>query len=394
MFKKALLLPLVCSAKTPKPKSDNRVGKKLIITPMQVFNENNYNAYPVTAIGLCAISYLNNGGSVSGPAIANAVTNAYNTPYNPNNYDPNNPPIQPNTPLETSIVWGPAFSPVNGFATNSLMFIAQVKSSSEYFVVIRGTDPISLSSWINEDLEVDTIVPLNTLPNVPSSIIYDDITISLAAFNGMSDLLGLTDPNTNQSALTFLQNTIANNSDAYIYVTGHSLGGTLTPVMFSYLNAILFNGNTYCNMAMWSFAGLTAGGTNFNDYVDHLNPNAAFNWRIPNTLDIAPFLVGPANINQAPVPSDITNIYSELSIDPGSYALLMDLFSKANATTGTNPPGLNFYLQPSFGINPINGTYQPALTHIPLVAPWATQALYQHHASTYYQMVYQSFMPA
>jgi hypothetical protein len=329
---------------------------------MNVANNSNYNAYPVTASALCVLSYLSSYDIVSGSAITKAVAAA------------NQPGANPFTPLGTQVVWGPAFSPTSGFNTDSLMYIAQVTGSDEYFVVIRGTNPLSIYSWIYEDFNVGTAEQLNTLPGIPAAAnMPDDVIISTAAFTGISNLLALTDPATGVSALSFLQGVITATPGAYIYVTGHSLGGTLTPVMYAYLNAVLFNGAANTNMALWSFAGLTAGGTTFNNYFNSLSSNAqTFLWRIQNSLDLAPFFfeselsVRDAYLNENP----------PLSWTTAELILITGLFADSLQTSIG-------YAQPQTGYA-ISGSFANNLS-------WAAEAGQQHHSTTYYPMVAQAY---
>lgn len=376
---------------------------------MNIGNITSYNDYPVTAIGLCEMAYITDEiVKTKASLITNAVNAAYTNQYDPNTYNPRDPPANTsiNTPLDTTVVWGPVFKPSDGFLTQSLMYIVQVNNNTsafpEYFVVIRGTNPISLTSWITEDLEVDKLIPLNTLPVVDpqpgyptslSSLISSDVTVSKAAFNGANDLINLAD-GSGQTALQFLQTVLTQTPGTYIYVTGHSLGGTLTPVMFAYLFFALgytVSESAGANMAMWSFAGLTAGGNDFNDLIDTIYPGTApYLWRIQNTLDVAPLLVGPSG-NNASVPDSILTIYPGITIDTLAEDVLAKIFKKANSTSGANPPGEGFYLQPASGSCPVTGAVQSLPPSI-LIKPWAAQAAYQHHSSTYYQMVYQYFI--
>src|SRR5882757_3737140 len=170
--------------------------------------------YAITACALCAISYLDP------KAIDEAVKKAHKINYDPGNYDPEDPSLNPpQTLMETKVVWGPTFLPISGHDTYSLVYIAQVTGSSEYFVVIRGTNPESAKSWVFEDFAVDTIQPLTALPGWPSTVQPgSNCMISQGAFNGLTDLLSLVEPNkTQQTAVAFLQAALKADSDAYIY---------------------------------------------------------------------------------------------------------------------------------------------------------------------------------
>lgn len=305
---------------------------------LELVGSSSYNYYPNTAVELCVASYQDTS------AIAPCVS----------------------AKTDLSVVWGPAecLSKITGIPY-SLMFVAAKASTGEYFVVIRGTDFLSLATWLLQDFDVAISQPLSKLSGAPSSI-PTTARVSQGTFNGVSDLLDLHDPSTGQSLVSFLQQAKPRN----VYVTGHSLGGTLTPPMFAYLNAVLYAGSSTSPMALWSFAGLTPGGTGFNQYFNSLIPNnRGFLWRIQNSLDIAPLMwwsfTGVENIYGSRLP------WSFLECDP-----ITDLFNDASkANIG--------YAQPQPGLL-LTGTFDHSIIDANL---WAAQALHQHHSGTYKGLV-------
>jgi hypothetical protein len=297
-----------------------------------------YNYYPNTAIALCVISY----GDIS--TIAPAVS----------------------AQTDLSVAWGPAECRSITGVPYSLMYVAAKASTGEYFVVIRGTDFYSLSTWLLQDFDVATSRPLGALPGNPKNI-PSTALVSQGTFNGMTDLLKLTDPSSGQSLVGFLRGVKPRN----LFVTGHSLGGTLTPPMFAYLNATVYNGGSISNMALWSFAGLTPGGTGFNQYFNSIIPNnQGFLWRIQNSLDIAPLMWSSQ--------SGVRDIYKSNGLPWGPFERdpIEHLFSDANsAKIG--------YAQPQPGLV-LPGTFDGSFIDDHL---WAAQALHQHHSTTYQTLV-------
>lgn len=298
---------------------------------------NPYNYYPTTSIELCVISYS------SADDICGMVT--------------------ANTDLE--VVWGPAeVSDPIGIPFN-LMYVAKNASTDEYFVVIRGTTPESITSWL-EDFEVSTTQPFSALPGAPANIPADAL-ISTGTFDGMTDLIKLVDPTTGQALIEFLQGASPRN----IYVTGHSLGGTLTSPMFTYINALLNGGNPTSNMALWGFAGLTPGGAGFNSYFNSIVPNdQGFLWRIQNSLDIAPFLYDSE--------ADIENVYAPNGlawgdVDKTLFDYLFGEAQKAGITYAQAQPG-----------EVIPGVFDQSIEDEYI---WAAQAAHQHHSTTYRMLV-------
>ena len=291
---------------------------------------NSYNYYPRTTVRLCEISYQDMS------AIPQAVAN-----------------------LGLNVVWGPAELVSSWDISYSLMYVCKRSPLNEYFVVIRGTNMYSWESWTQQDFAIGNTQPFNQLaPHAPA-----DALISQGTFNGMTDLLSLTDPNTLQGVVEFLGDA----NPTYLYVTGHSLGGTLTPPMFAYLNDVLYGGGHVHNMALWSFAGLTPGGTGFNNYFDSLG-NPEFRFRLHNTLDIAPFGWWSQQ--------NIQNIYQPYGLSWGwpEDAFIKDLFATAA------PIG---YAQPS-GDQALPGQFDYSIIDENV---WVAQAMHQHHGSTYQKLV-------
>src|SRR5579872_3437613 len=160
--------------------------------------------------------------------------------------------------LGQQVVWGPAQLVDSLGVSYSLAFICKAVNGSEYTVVIRGTNMMSWWSWMSEDFAIGSTQPFNKLaPHAPANA-----KISQGTYNGLTDLLKLTDPRTRQGIVAFLTAT----QPPVLYITGHSLGGTLAPPMFALLNDLLYGGGYVHNMALWSFAGLTAGDAGFNQY--------------------------------------------------------------------------------------------------------------------------------
>lgn len=296
-------------------------------------SDNGYNYYPQTMVQLCSISY----DPIAGIPAAVAQ-------------------------LGLEVVWGPAQLVSEDGVSYSLAFVAHRSDPDEYTVVIRGTNLDSWIAWTTEDFEVGSTVPFTQLvPNAPSGA-----AISQGTFNGMNDLLSLSDPNTQASLVAYLQ--AAN--PTYLYVTGHSLGGTLVPPMFAYLNYALYGGGYDQNMAMWSFAGLTPGNGEFNTYFNGLF-NPLFSWRLYNTLDIAPDLWWSK--------SGLESIYSpNLFYGEPEKAFFDVLFALAAG---------NGYAQPADGGSPLPGELQSESG----VFAWVDEAVYQHHVTTYIGLVDQAY---
>ncbi len=306
-------------------------------------SSSNYNYYPNTTIELCVISYSD----------INTIAGQVAT----------------NTNLQ--VVWGPFEHLSDLGVAYSLMYVAKNPQTGEYFVVIRGTNPLSLESWLGQDFDVSTSQPFGSLPGNPPGV-PSSALISQGTFNGMSDLISLSDGSGGLNVVDFLKS----ENPKSLYVTGHSLGGTLTPPLFAYLNAMLNGAGPANSMALWSYAGLTAGGTGFNEYFNNVLINdQGFKWRIQNTLDIAPHMWYSK--------SAIENIYAAQDLK-WSF-IVKDLVDKLFKEAAEANIG---YSQPQVG-QPIPGTFD---TSFPADDVFAFQAMHQHHATTYKPMI-SSFYP-
>ncbi|MFN8396254.1 MAG: hypothetical protein U0176_16615 [Bacteroidia bacterium] len=261
-----------------------------------------------------------------------------------------------------SIVWGPAESIHNGIS-DSLMFVA-IDTIGAYWVTIRGTNEDSIYSWLNEDVDIHNLVPFSNYVSAAPV----DAAISQATANGLDLLLGLTDPDSGQTMLSFLSGL----GGGLTFVTGHSLGGTLVPPLYAIIYDQVF-GSSNTSLGYFSFAGLTSGNYVFADYFNTINPaNGTTDMRVVNPLDIAPDCWGDYIL--------LTEIYDAFglpwsSVPESARAIIDGLFLSG---------ALDLYVQPA---NPtvlpanFNGSDQD----------WISQAAYQHHISTYQALVAQKF---
>lgn len=300
-------------------------------------NDNSFNYYPNAMITLASLAYA------SFNDIAAQVSGT--------------------TWLGQTVVWGPA-QLMREDASYSLAYITERPSAPgrpfvEHTLVIRGTELDSWDAWSTEDFDTHKTEPLsNLIPNTPAGA-----RISQGTYNGIHDLNDLV--SNGQSIVQFLQQV----KPQYLYVTGHSLGGTLTPVMYAYLQALLDSGTTGPGMALWSFAGLTPGNGDFNTYLDSLG-NPAFPWRHYNTLDIAPNCWG----NKA----NLETIYSPTIPYGEPEKVIIDLlFLRADG---------NGYAQP-----PDGGVALPGTMQVESGWRWADEAAYQHNHATYAGLVLQKY---
>lgn len=162
----------------------------------------------------------------------------------------------------------------------SSMTIFKQKDADNYVVGIEATNPYSVFDWEVLDLKVGTT----------HQWYYDTEEsgqVSTGTWEGINDyLLQLQDIDQGNTAVSFLNNVMTSSKNVNIVVTGHSLGGALSPVFALYMkhNADSINNNT--NIYCLSTAGPTPGDSVFAQYYNSkLGQNTKRVW---NTMDVVP----------------------------------------------------------------------------------------------------------
>lgn len=168
-----------------------------------------------------------------------------------------------------SIVWiaDDVAVPVN-FA-----FIARSAASGAYAIAIRGTypDPFSPAYWSDTTQDSPT-GPMQTWPGGAAS----SAQVSGGTWTGFRNILAL-----NGAGQSFAEAVAALPAGATVYVTGHSLGGTLAPVIALWMSEQI----GLPVPTVYAFAGMTPGNAGFAAL---FGPGTALDgrvWRYNNTLD-------------------------------------------------------------------------------------------------------------
>ncbi len=172
------------------------------------------------------------------------------------------------TKSDWSLVWlaAPPDPPVN-FA-----YLARSARTGDCVLAIRGTypDPFSPAYW--DDGAQDS--PFGAMVDWPGA---PGPRISAGTSLGISNLLTLTDA----GGITLVAAVAALQPDNALTVTGHSLGGTLAPVMALHLAGVF----PQARITAVSFAGMTPGNGAFAALFDAGTLLAAPVRRVFNTLD-------------------------------------------------------------------------------------------------------------
>jgi hypothetical protein len=180
--------------------------------------------------------------------------------------------IPPPANTQWKCVWGPCVDQI--IAIEALAFVVQNQQSNEYALVIRGTTPTSLTDW---DFDVDTWPMVPVSPFIP----VDGAMTATGTMDMFQKVLLLAD--SGKTILEYFQS--LNPAPEKVFVTGHSLGGTLTALMAAYLLCQLPS----LPVQPYSFAGFTPGDQSLANYLDSIFGNGPA-WRYYNNLDVAPIL--------------------------------------------------------------------------------------------------------
>jgi hypothetical protein len=147
-------------------------------------------------------------------------------------------------------------------------------NNNNYVVGVEATNAESMTDWKVLDLNVFSSVPFNSSDASQGSL-TQGTSIGLNQY-----LLQLKDMSTGQSAFEYLKTRI--DSANSVIVTGHSLGGALSPVYALYLKQNLNTDKIYC----LATAGASPGDMTFINYFNNQMGSQAI--RVWNKLDVVP----------------------------------------------------------------------------------------------------------
>ncbi|MDX1694196.1 MAG: hypothetical protein R3208_10550 [Ketobacteraceae bacterium] len=209
-------------------------------------------------------------------------------------------------PLENEweIAWGPAVHrfPFAIFDDNLMYVVKHTLQDDTYAIVIRGTNPIGLWDWLLEDLLVQRLVPWKSDKVSENS----NPRISYSTHLGLSTLTELTAaedlPGEGHTLQDFLKKVVAETSSdkVKVYVTGHSLGGALAPLLTLWLSdrqgtgAECWDPDSCVELSCYAFAGPSPGNSDFSAYYDSQLGDRTE--RIHNSLDVVPHAWAPSSM--------------------------------------------------------------------------------------------------
>ena len=258
------------------------------------------------------------------------------------------------------LVWGPTlFKFWVSELDDNMWYVVRNTVTGEYAIGIRGTNFEALLDWIVEDFWITSQVAWPY-----GDVIGSNPMIARGTAFAIDKLLSVTPaagiPGEGQSLTQFLATEAAAGAIT-INVTGHSLGGCLSSTLALALQDTQDDWNPAgdATIQCWSFAGPTAGNSDFASYTDAEIGDVLHRW--VNTLDVAPLAWNESTLD------DALTIYASYEILPTWAEIAALGFAKLLAAGGD-------YLQPSCGAVTESGSFNITPGH----QSYATQAAWQH----------------
>lgn len=201
------------------------------------------------------------------------------------------------------LIWGPVvYRFEHALFNDNLLYAARRRDDpTTIAVATRGTNSPALFDWLIEDVEV---FRLRDWPYGDPGDLKP--RIAEGTWKGFEILQGLVPPDqvpgTGLGISAFLGRQVAANAPARttVHVTGHSLGGALSPVLALWLadTRTEWDPNGLADLHVASFAGPTQGDADFAAYYDR--QLGASTDRFHDAKDLAPLIWATADMKTIP----------------------------------------------------------------------------------------------
>ena len=197
---------------------------------------------------------------------------------------------------EWDLIWGPYVYTNDtagpDFVADNTMMVLYSSAENAIVIAVAGTNVVSNYGWVDEDFNVATAVEWSTI--VGGGTLDKQAYISEGTSIGLNILLNLPGPNNTGTGLVdFLTSYLNSNTFAdglQLIITGHSLGGALSPTLALYLKETQgvpggWNSEGKVKgIQAWPTAGPTPGNEVFAGLLSvDVNYNSFY-----NTIDIVP----------------------------------------------------------------------------------------------------------
>lgn len=329
-----------------------------------------------------------------------------------------------------TVVWGPEVyvdGPIAGsvtatsaqFTTSNAMFVAYSAGSSvgagsqgRYVVAIAGTNPNSVYDWFTEDF---TLTPGTTwqtalqtwADNTKTVDTTTNPVITSGTFTGVTNLLGMTSSATGKTLVEYLQSLTPETST--LTVTGHSLGGALSPTLALALidkNNPLVSNWPAAQVNAYPTAGATPGNQDFSSYfyTNFTASVATSPWQVWNAVVWNKFDVVPnAWTYQASLAAPNLLLIPGYYLESGEYGALTCaeiaaavLASANHAKPFATTYGAFGHLDQPNATSPVTGLLNASVSAADgfswgpnkTAIAWPDQVLYQH-VTAYEQLILQ-----
>ena len=235
-----------------------------------------------------------------------------------------------------TVLWGPvtythdSTAGDNSISDNTMMLV-QGKDPADptktlYVIAVAGTNSISLFDWEDEDFSVQKMVKWPAPPQAGqnnlsyfvsppeegnASITNSGNYISQGIALGLNNLFNNMQDGSKGTLIEYLKNQVGNNSaPVELAVTGHSLGGGLSPEVALALkdNQSYWNPSGSFTITSYPYAGQSPGNSNFASYFQSRIGAANFHG-LYNVLDAVPHGFNSAMMEE------IGGLYAQINQD-------------------------------------------------------------------------------